>query len=73
MAFKSLQSLILTSVIKEIARANSANIRFGSSSSSNLGATKLTKPPAVNNTNEFIWGSNQGVWGKNTITIEYKP
>jgi hypothetical protein len=73
MAFKSLSSVILSNIFKETARANSVNLRFGSATAANLGVTKVTKQPTQTNITEFIWGGNQGVWGKNQITIDYKP
>ena len=73
MNFKSLSSVISTHILKEASRSTSGNIRFNTSATYNTGNSRLAKLPDLSDSNAFIWGTTQGVWGKNSISVNYKP
>lgn len=73
MNFRSLSSVIATQILQEAARSSAGNIRINSASSLNSGNSRLARISDYEDPDAFVWGTNKGVWGKNTISVNYKP
>lgn len=73
MNFRSLSSVIASQILSEAARSASGNVRINAGSALNSGNSRLARIVDYDDPDAFVWGTTKGVWGKNTISVNYKP